>query len=196
MVRHRPLAGTRSAGRGRGDPCSVTRWLVAGKDLRIEARSRVGLNQVAPFAVLVLILFAFALDPDSGALDKATPGLFWVAVLFCGAAGHPAVVRGRGGRRQPRRAAPVRAGAGRDLPRQGAGRRRSSSWPSRSLLGLGVVLLYGSHATRLGPAARRPAWPRPPASRPPVRSMAFSPPVSGSGRRCCPCCCSRCWLRC
>ena len=59
-------------------------WLVAGKDLRVEARSRVGLNQVAPFAVLVLILFAFALDPDSGVLDKATPGLFWVAVLLCG----------------------------------------------------------------------------------------------------------------
>jgi heme exporter protein B len=57
---------------------------VAGKDLRIEARSRIGLNQIAPFALLVLILFAFALDPDSGVLDKATPGLFWVAVLFCG----------------------------------------------------------------------------------------------------------------
>ena len=56
---------------------------VAGKDLRIEARSRVALNQVAPFALLVLILFAFALDPDSGVLHSATPGLYWVAVLFC-----------------------------------------------------------------------------------------------------------------
>ena len=43
--------------------------LVAGKDLRVEARSRVALNQVAPFAVLVLVLFAFALDPDRGVLD-------------------------------------------------------------------------------------------------------------------------------
>ena len=56
--------------------------LVAGKDLRIEARSRVATNQVAPFAVLVLILFAFALDPDRGALARAAAGLFWVAVLF------------------------------------------------------------------------------------------------------------------
>jgi heme exporter protein B len=56
--------------------------LVAGKDLRIEARSRVATNQVAPFAVLVLILFAFALDPDRGVLGKAAAGLFWVAVLF------------------------------------------------------------------------------------------------------------------
>ncbi|HEV7888662.1 MAG TPA: heme exporter protein CcmB [Acidimicrobiales bacterium] len=56
--------------------------LVAGKDLRIEARSRVATNQIAPFAVLVLVLFAFALDPDRGVLSRAAPGLFWVAVLF------------------------------------------------------------------------------------------------------------------
>jgi heme exporter protein B len=56
--------------------------LVAGKDLRIERRSRVALQQVAPFAVLVLVLFAFALDPDRGILARAAAGLFWVAVLF------------------------------------------------------------------------------------------------------------------
>src|ERR1700737_4144180 len=56
--------------------------LVAGKDLRIEARSRVATNQVAPFAVLVLVLFAFALDPDRGVLARAAAGLFWVGVLF------------------------------------------------------------------------------------------------------------------
>ena len=57
--------------------------LVGAKDLRVEARSRVALNQVAPFAVLVLVLFAFALDPDRGVLDKAAPGLFWIAVVLC-----------------------------------------------------------------------------------------------------------------
>lgn len=57
--------------------------VMAGKDLRIELRSRVATNQVAPFAVLVLILFAFALDPDRGVLARAAAGLFWVAVLFC-----------------------------------------------------------------------------------------------------------------
>ncbi len=56
--------------------------LVAGKDVRIELRSRVATNQIAPFAVLVLILFAFALDPDRGVLEKATPGLFWIAVVL------------------------------------------------------------------------------------------------------------------
>ena len=56
--------------------------VMAGKDLRVELRSRVATNQVAPFALLVLILFAFALDPDRGVLGRAAAGLFWVAVLF------------------------------------------------------------------------------------------------------------------
>lgn len=58
--------------------------LVAGKDLRLEVRSRVALNQVLPFAAMVLVLFAFALDPDRGVLSRATAGLYWVAVLFSG----------------------------------------------------------------------------------------------------------------
>jgi heme exporter protein B len=57
--------------------------LMAGKDLRIEARSRVATNQIAPFALLVLVLFGFALEPDRGFLAAAAPGLFWIAVLFC-----------------------------------------------------------------------------------------------------------------
>ena len=55
-------------------------WLMASKDLRIEIRSRVAIGQLVPFAVLVLVLFAFALDPAR--LPAATAGLFWVAVLL------------------------------------------------------------------------------------------------------------------
>jgi heme exporter protein B len=57
-------------------------WLVAGKDLRIELRSRVVVMQVAPFAVLVLVLFALALGPDNGPLVESAAGLYWVAMLF------------------------------------------------------------------------------------------------------------------
>ena len=56
--------------------------LVAGKDLRIERRSRVATAQVLPFAILVLALFAFALDTDGRILRVSAPGLFWIAVLF------------------------------------------------------------------------------------------------------------------
>ena len=47
--------------------------LVTAKDLRIERRSRVGLTQIAPFAVTVLVLFGFALEGDSatGVTDLA-----------------------------------------------------------------------------------------------------------------------------
>ncbi len=56
--------------------------LVAGKDLRIEARSRVTAQQILPFGLVVLLLFAFALDPDRGLLSTVAPGLFWVTVLL------------------------------------------------------------------------------------------------------------------
>jgi heme exporter protein B len=60
-----------------------TARIVAGKDLRLELRSRVALMQVLPFALVVLLLFGFALDADRvGALDPATPGLYWIAVLL------------------------------------------------------------------------------------------------------------------
>jgi heme exporter protein B len=56
--------------------------LVAGKDLRIEARSRVTAQQILPFGLVVLLLFAFALDPDRGVLSTVAPGLFWITVLL------------------------------------------------------------------------------------------------------------------
>jgi len=55
--------------------------LVAAKDLRVEWRSRVLLNQVLPFAGLVMVLFAFALDNDA-ALTRVAPGLVWLATMF------------------------------------------------------------------------------------------------------------------
>ncbi|MDE0160179.1 MAG: heme exporter protein CcmB [Acidimicrobiaceae bacterium] len=56
--------------------------LVAAKDLRIEWRARTTLGQVLPFALLVLVLFGFALDANRPALRLATPGLLWMTVLF------------------------------------------------------------------------------------------------------------------
>ena len=56
--------------------------LVAGKDLRIERRSRVALQQIVPFAAIVVLLLAFALDSDSTMLPRAAPGLFWAAIFL------------------------------------------------------------------------------------------------------------------
>jgi heme exporter protein B len=39
--------------------------LIAAKDLRVELRSRVVTNQVLPFAAIVMVMFAFALNSDA-----------------------------------------------------------------------------------------------------------------------------------
>ena len=54
---------------------------VACKDLRIEWNSRILTNQVAPFAAIVMVLFAFALD-NEGILQRVAPGLVWLATMF------------------------------------------------------------------------------------------------------------------
>ena len=56
---------------------------IGEKDLRIEIRSRVAATQIAPYALLVLLLFGFAFDQNHSILSQAAPGLFWVAVLLC-----------------------------------------------------------------------------------------------------------------
>ncbi len=60
-------------------------WLlarrVAAKDLRVELHSRVLLNQVVPFAAIVMVLFAFAIDNDN-VLRTVAPGLVWLGTTF------------------------------------------------------------------------------------------------------------------
>lgn len=54
---------------------------IAAKDLRIEWRGRVVVNQVLPFAALVMVAFAFALDNDA-VLQRTAGGLVWLATIF------------------------------------------------------------------------------------------------------------------
>ncbi len=56
--------------------------LIGGKDLRVEWRARVLTNQIAPFTLLIVVLFGFALDADTETLRNTAPGLYWVAVLL------------------------------------------------------------------------------------------------------------------
>jgi len=57
-------------------------WAILVKDLRIELRTRVGLWQVLPFAIIALLLFSFALGPKAQTLAHAAAGMTWVGVLF------------------------------------------------------------------------------------------------------------------
>jgi heme exporter protein B len=56
--------------------------LVAGKDLRIERRSRVLLWQVMPFGLMALVLCGLALGPTHAGNSSAGPGLFYLVMLL------------------------------------------------------------------------------------------------------------------
>lgn len=58
-----------------------TARLIAGKDLRVERRSKVVTNQILPFAGATMVMFAFALDTTS-LLERVAPGLVWLATMF------------------------------------------------------------------------------------------------------------------
>lgn len=57
---------------------------VAWKDLTAERRTKSNLNAVIFFAALMLLLFGFALGPDTEALRNAAAGILWLTVLFSG----------------------------------------------------------------------------------------------------------------
>lgn len=59
-----------------------TALLVAGKDLRIEVRSRVLLWQVVPFGVIALLLCGLALGPAHAGSSSAGPGLYYLVTLL------------------------------------------------------------------------------------------------------------------
>ena len=57
---------------------------IVWKDLTTERRSKAGFNSVAALGVTILVLFGFALGPDTPALREAAAGALWLAVLFAG----------------------------------------------------------------------------------------------------------------
>ncbi|HTE65728.1 MAG TPA: heme exporter protein CcmB, partial [Candidatus Binatia bacterium] len=59
-------------------------WAIARKDALAELRGRQAVGSTLFFAGLVLLLFGFALGPDSRRLTEAAPGLLWLAIVFGG----------------------------------------------------------------------------------------------------------------
>ena len=57
---------------------------VARKDALAELRGRHATVSTLFFAAVVLLLFGFALGPDSARLSAAAPGLLWLAIVFAG----------------------------------------------------------------------------------------------------------------
>ena len=63
-------------------PAARLVWVNVSKDLRLEWRSRDVLNSMLFFAVIVVVIFAFAFDPGIEESRHVTGGLMWVAFLF------------------------------------------------------------------------------------------------------------------
>ena len=57
---------------------------IAWKDLTAERRSKAGFYSVAALGITILVLFGFALGPDTRALHDAAVGALWLAVFFAG----------------------------------------------------------------------------------------------------------------
>ncbi len=55
---------------------------VIRKDLLIEWRTRARINALVFFAIATLLIFSFALGPDTVLLRKNAPGYLWLGILF------------------------------------------------------------------------------------------------------------------
>ncbi|HEX9634664.1 MAG TPA: heme exporter protein CcmB [Candidatus Limnocylindria bacterium] len=105
-------------------------WAIARKDALSELRGRQAVGSTLFFAALVLLLFGFALGPDSRRLTEAAPGLLWLAIVF-------------GGLLTVARLHQLEAddGALEELARYPVGRR--AIYLGKALAGLGAMLVLG-----------------------------------------------------
>ena len=64
-------------------PVAAILW----KDLLLEARTREVIVPVLLFAVLVVVVFNFAIEPRPALVAVVAPGVLWIAFVFAGAMG-------------------------------------------------------------------------------------------------------------
>ena len=62
-------------------------WTIAGKDVLVEIRTRQRLAAMGAFAVLVGVLFNYALDTTQVRPEAIAAGLIWMTILFGGMLG-------------------------------------------------------------------------------------------------------------
>ena len=59
-------------------------WVVLLKDLRAELRTKEAINASFAFALVILVLFSFAFDPEEDATKAISGGLLWIVFAFAG----------------------------------------------------------------------------------------------------------------
>jgi heme exporter protein B len=58
---------------------------IAGKDLRSEIRTKESLNAAIAFAIVILVIFSFAVDPSAEQIKEMSGGILWLVFAFAGA---------------------------------------------------------------------------------------------------------------
>jgi len=58
--------------------------IITAKDLRAELRTKEAVNAALAFAVMILVLFSFAFDPDADTTKMIGGGLLWIVFAFAG----------------------------------------------------------------------------------------------------------------
>src|SRR5580765_8129768 len=58
--------------------------VIMAKDLRAELRTKEAINASFAFALVVLLLFSFAFDPEAETTREISGGLLWIVFAFAG----------------------------------------------------------------------------------------------------------------
>ncbi|SPF52292.1 Cytochrome c-type biogenesis protein CcmB [Candidatus Sulfopaludibacter sp. SbA4] len=59
-------------------------FVIAVKDLRAEIRTKEAINASFAFALVILLLFSFAFDPEAETTREISGGLLWIVFAFAG----------------------------------------------------------------------------------------------------------------
>src|ERR1043166_6214197 len=57
---------------------------IAAKDLRAELRTKEAINASLAFALVILLMFSFAFDPEADTTPEISGGLLWIVFAFAG----------------------------------------------------------------------------------------------------------------
>src|ERR671928_2213155 len=57
---------------------------IAVKDLRAEFRTKEAINASLAFALVILLMFSFAFDPEADTTREISGGLCWIVFAFAG----------------------------------------------------------------------------------------------------------------
>src|SRR3954471_8311307 len=59
-------------------------FTIMGKDLRAELRTKEAINASFAFALVILLMFSFAFDPQEETTREISGGLLWIVFAFAG----------------------------------------------------------------------------------------------------------------